>query len=81
MTPTDLEVLSRPIPSDLSAPPARLPLEPMDPQLTSLQRHVVLRYFMEGATEQEIALELGIRQQSVHAAKRGALTKLRKHFR
>jgi RNA polymerase sporulation-specific sigma factor len=50
-------------------------------QLTSLQRHVVLRYFMEGATEQEIANELGIRQQSVHAAKRGALTKLRKLFR
>jgi RNA polymerase sigma factor (sigma-70 family) len=47
-------------------------------QLTTLQRHVVLRYFMEGATEQEIANELGIRQQSVHAAKRGALTKLRK---
>jgi DNA-binding CsgD family transcriptional regulator len=41
----------------------------------------VLRYFMEGATEQEIANELGIRQQSVHAAKRGALTKLRKLFR
>jgi RNA polymerase sigma factor (sigma-70 family) len=50
-------------------------------QLTSLQRHVVLRYFMEGATEQEIAAELGIRQQSVHAAKRGALTKLKKLFR
>jgi len=47
-------------------------------QLTSLQRHVVLRYFMEGATEQEIANELGIRQQSVNAAKRGAITKLRK---
>jgi RNA polymerase sigma factor (sigma-70 family) len=50
-------------------------------QLTTLQRHVVLRYFMEGATEQEIAAELGVRQQSVHAAKRGALTKLRKLFR
>jgi RNA polymerase sigma-H factor len=50
-------------------------------QLTTLQRHVVLRYFMEGATESEIAQELGIRQQSVHAAKRGALTKLRKLFR
>jgi RNA polymerase sigma factor (sigma-70 family) len=47
-------------------------------QLTSLQRHVVLRYFMEGATEQEIANELGIRQQSVNAAKRGAISKLRK---
>jgi RNA polymerase sigma factor (sigma-70 family) len=47
-------------------------------QLTSLQRHVVLRYFMEGATEQEIANEMGIRQQSVNAAKRGAITKLRK---
>jgi RNA polymerase sporulation-specific sigma factor len=47
-------------------------------QLTSLQRHVVLRYFMEEATEQEIANELGIRQQSVNAAKRGAITKLRK---
>lgn len=47
-------------------------------QLTSLQRHVILRYFMEGATEQEIANELGIRQQSVNAAKRGAISKLRK---
>ena len=47
-------------------------------QLTSLQRHVILRYFMEGATEQEIANELGIRQQSVNAAKRGAIGKLRK---
>jgi RNA polymerase sporulation-specific sigma factor len=47
-------------------------------QLTTLQRHVVLRYFMEGATEQEIANELGIRQQSVNAAKRGAIGKLRK---
>lgn len=47
-------------------------------QLTSLQQHVVMRYFTEGATEQEIANELGIRQQSVHAAKRGAITKLRK---
>jgi RNA polymerase sigma factor (sigma-70 family) len=47
-------------------------------QLTSLQRHVVLRYFVEGATEQEIANELGIRQQSVNAAKRGAISKLRK---
>jgi RNA polymerase sigma factor (sigma-70 family) len=50
-------------------------------QLTTLQRHVVLRYYMESATEQEIAAELGIRQQSVHAAKRGALAKLRKLFR
>jgi RNA polymerase sigma factor (sigma-70 family) len=50
-------------------------------QLTALQRHVVMRYFVEGATEQEIATELGIRQQSVHAAKRGALTKLRKLYR
>jgi RNA polymerase sporulation-specific sigma factor len=47
-------------------------------QLTRLQRHVVLRYFMEGATEQEIANELGIRQQSVNSAKRGAISKLRK---
>src|SRR3954452_20993444 len=75
--------------SGIGAPPAREPadfIQILDAQwfewvltqLTSLQRHVVLRYFMEGATEQEIANELGIRQQSVNAAKRGAISKLRK---
>jgi RNA polymerase sporulation-specific sigma factor len=76
-------------PGSVGAPPAREPADFLRvlnaqwfdwvlTQLTSLQRHVVLRYFMEGATEQEIATELGIRQQSVNAAKRGAITKLRK---
>lgn len=75
--------------SGIGTPPTREPadfLQVLDAhwfewvltQLTSLQRHVVLRYFMEGATEQEIANELGIRQQSVNAAKRGAISKLRK---
>jgi RNA polymerase sigma factor (sigma-70 family) len=76
-------------PSGIGAPPAREPADFVQildaqwfewvlTQLTSLQRHVVLRYFVEGATEQEIANELGIRQQSVNAAKRGAIGKLRK---
>jgi len=76
-------------PGGVGVPPAREPADFLRvlnaqwfdwvlTQLTSLQRHVVLRYFMEGATEQEIANELGIRQQSVNAAKRGAITKLRK---
>jgi RNA polymerase sporulation-specific sigma factor len=75
--------------SGVGAPPAREPadfIQILDAQwfdwvltqLTSLQRHVVMRYFMEGATEQEIANELGIRQQSVNSAKRGAICKLRK---
>lgn len=75
--------------SGIGAPPAREPADFIQvlnaqwfdwvlTQLTSLQRHVILRYFMEGATEQEIANELGIRQQSVNAAKRGAICKLRK---
>ncbi len=75
--------------SGIGVPPAREPADFVQvlnahwfdwvlTQLTSLQRHVILRYFMEGATEQEIANELGIRQQSVNAAKRGAICKLRK---
>jgi RNA polymerase sporulation-specific sigma factor len=75
--------------SGVGAPPAREPadfIQILDAhwfdwvltQLTNLQRHVVMRYFMEGATEQEIANELGIRQQSVNSAKRGAICKLRK---
>jgi RNA polymerase sporulation-specific sigma factor len=75
--------------SGIGAPPAKEPadfvqvvdaqwLDWVMTQLTSLQKHVVMRYFMEGATEQEIANELGIRQQSVNAAKRGAISKLRK---
>jgi RNA polymerase sigma factor (sigma-70 family) len=75
--------------SGIGVPPAREPADFVQvvnaqwfdwvlTQLTSLQRHVILRYFMEGATEQEIANEMGIRQQSVNAAKRGAISKLRK---
>ena len=49
-------------------------------KLTERQMEVVQLYFYKGMTQQEIAEELGIRQQSVDRIMKQAVKKLRKNF-
>ena len=48
--------------------------------LTSLQREVITATILEGATEGETAVRLGISQQAAHKVKERALSRLRKYF-
>jgi RNA polymerase sigma factor (sigma-70 family) len=48
--------------------------------LTPLQKKVIARAIFEGATEQEIAQEMGITHQCVHKIKERGLKRLRKKF-
>lgn len=49
-------------------------------KLTEHQQEIIQLYFYKGLTQQEIAEELGIRQQSVNDCLKGALKKIRKIF-
>ena len=49
-------------------------------KLTERQMEVVQLYFYKGMNQQEIAEELGIRQQSVDGIMKQAVKKLRKNF-
>lgn len=49
-------------------------------KLTERQREVIELYYFKGMTQQEIAEELGIRQQSVNDFMRQAIKKLKKVF-
>ncbi len=49
-------------------------------KLTERQMEVVQLYFYKGMIQQEIAEELGIRQQSVDGIMKQAVKKLRKNF-
>lgn len=46
-------------------------------ELTQLQQKVVQAVFLEGVSEQEMARELGISQQSVNRIKRRAINRLK----
>jgi RNA polymerase sigma factor (sigma-70 family) len=48
--------------------------------LTTTQQSVIAATVLEGATEGEAAMRLGISQQAVHRVKERALRKLRKYF-
>lgn len=48
--------------------------------LTSLQREVIAATILEGATEEETAMRLGISQPAVHKVKNRTLNRLRKYF-
>ncbi|OAT85109.1 RNA polymerase subunit sigma-24 [Desulfotomaculum copahuensis] len=48
--------------------------------LTPLQREVITATVLEGVTEKEAAVRLGISQQAVHKVKERALSRLKKRF-
>ncbi|OAT82407.1 sigma factor-like helix-turn-helix DNA-binding protein, partial [Desulfotomaculum copahuensis] len=48
--------------------------------LTLLQREIITATVLEGVTEKETAVRLGISQQAVHKVKERALKRLRKHI-
>lgn len=48
--------------------------------LTARQRDLIIRCLVKGDTEQEAALELGIRQSSVNRAINGGITRMMKHL-
>lgn len=45
--------------------------------LTPQQKRLIIRVILEGATEQEVANEMGVTHQAVHRMKERALNKLR----